>query len=240
MRHRRTALIKYFLLLTLTVLCSCVSLTAQPGNCSLKPNQIKDAPLLLGFRLGMTPEEAQLRAPLIRLGQPDQFGVIKTTINPNYDSRFAKSDFAEVRTISFDFLDGKLVTLWIGYEETFKLHKLDEFITNISKSLNVSDDWPVKGAGRHLNCDGFSLFASIIARGPSIRVRDEAAQDVIAERREKAVEAAEAEVVGDNRTLTYYSAGCLAKDEIPQTNRTVFKNKEAAESLGYKPAKECQ
>jgi hypothetical protein len=188
----------------------------------------------------MTRQEAQSRAPLIRFGPPDPFGVIKTSINPHYDPRFDKAAFADVRTISFDFLDDRLVTLWIGYEETFKTNRLNEFIANLSKSLDVPAQWPVKGSGRQLDCDGVSLFASIIARGPSIRLRDEAAQNLIAERREKAAEAAESEVIGDTRTATYYPADCVAKNEIPPLNRTVFKNKEAAETVGYKLAKGCQ
>jgi hypothetical protein len=68
---------------------------------------------------------------------------------------------------------------------------------------------------------------------------DEVAQTVIDERREAAAKAEDASVVGDNRTLNYYPADCAAKDEVPAGNRTIFKNKDEAETAGYKLAKAC-
>src|SRR3954447_4059801 len=177
---------------------------AQQSNCSLKLDQLSQPPELKGFRLGMTTEQIKTAVPLVRLGAPDEFGVLKTSINPHFDPRFDKTAFADVRTISFDFLDGKMVTLWIGYEENFKWPALDDFIANFSKGLGVPGEWPVKRPGRQLTCDGFSVFASIIAAGPSIRLTDEEAQNAIASRREEAAQAAETQVIGDNRKKSYY------------------------------------
>src|SRR5215475_7826400 len=231
---------KTFISVIFAVLCWCIPAAAQPGVCSLKFDQLKEAPELFGFHLGMTLDQVRGRSPLIKFPAADKFGVVKTSINPHYEPRFDKTEFAAVRTISLDFLDGKLVTIWVGYEETFKWPKLDDFITNFSKSLNVPDQWPAKRNGRELTCDGFSLFASIIAGGPALRIADESAQNTIAERREKAAEEAEAEVVGDMRTLQYYPSDCSAKDDVPSASRTIFKNKGEAESAGYKLAKVCQ
>ncbi len=75
--------------------------------------------------------------PQIQFDRADEFGVSKTSISPFFDPRFDKASFADVRTISLDFLDGKLVALWIGYESTFKWKTLDEFVAGISKSLNL-------------------------------------------------------------------------------------------------------
>lgn len=231
--------IRSFLFLILATLCWCATASAQPANCSLKPEQLKATPELFGFHLGMTLDEVKARSSLIKFGRPDQFGVVKTTINPHYEPRFDKELFADVRTISFDFLDGKLVSLWIGFEETFKWPRLDEFIDNLSKSLDLPTNWPAKRNGNQLTCDGFSLFASIIARGPSIRVTDDVAQNVIAERREKAVESQETEVIGDKRNMNYYPADCAAREGVPAESRSIFKNKDDAETAGYKLAKEC-
>jgi hypothetical protein len=235
-----TSNIKSLVPLILVALCWCATAKAQQVTCSLKSDQLKEAPELFGFHLGMSLDEVKARSSLIKFGRPDEFGVIKTTINPHYEPRFDKTLFADVRTISFDFLDGKLVTLWIGYEETFKWPELETFVANISKSLDVPAKWLPKRNGQQLACDGFSLFASIIARGPSIRVMDEMAQEIIAVRREEAAKAEETRVIGDNRTLNYYPASCAAKDEVPVASRTVFKNKDDAESAGYKLAKACQ
>lgn len=241
MSNPRTSSISKLLFLIFISLSACSILAAQESRCSLKLDQLKDAPELFGFRLSMTLDEVKARSSLIKFGPADKFGIVKTSISPHYEPKFDKTVFADVRTISFDFLDGKLVTLWIGFEETSKWARLDEFVATLSKSLNVPSEWPEKlRNGRQLACDGFSLFASIIARGPSIRITDDVAQSVIAERREKDAESVEAEVIGDTRTLNYYSSDCAAKDEVPAASRIVFKNKAEAESAGYKLAKACQ
>jgi hypothetical protein len=240
MLSRSTSNIKNLALLFIVALCACATATAQQGSCSLKIEQLKDAPELLGFHLGMTFDEVKARVPLAQFGNADQFGVVKTTINPHFDTRFDQKAFAGIRTISFDFLDGKLVTLWIGYEETFKWPTMDEFVPNFSKSLNLPADWPPKRPGRQLTCDGFSVFASIIAAGPSIRITNEDAENLIATRREEAAQAAEAQVIGDSRTKSYYLSDCSAREDVPAATRVVFKDKDEAEKAGYKLAKDCQ
>src|SRR5262245_42943390 len=104
---------------------------AQPANaqCTLKSDQLPDPPELHGFRLGMTPDQAKARVPLMQFGRADEIGLIKTSFNPLYDPRFDKTAYADVRTISLDFLDQKLTTLWIGYESSFKWQTVDDFVT---------------------------------------------------------------------------------------------------------------
>jgi hypothetical protein len=179
------------------------------------------------------------REPLVRFGRTDEFGVIRTSINPHFDTRFDQARYADVRTVSFDFLDGKLVTLWIGYESTFKWPELDEFVANFGKALDLHAAWQPKQSGREIACDGFSVFASIIADGPSIRIQDEEAQKTIAARREEGAEAAEAEVFADTRTKNYYPSDCSGREDIPAVAKIKFKNKEEAEKAGYKLAKDC-
>lgn len=229
-----------FLGAALAVLCFLPNSFAQQSNCSLKADQLTQPPELKGFRLGMTEQQVKAVEPLVQLGPADEFGVLKTTINPHFDSRFNKTTYSDVRTISFDFLDTKLVTLWIGYEETFKWRTLDEFVANFGKALGAPYEWPLKRPGRQLTCDGFSLFASVIAAGPSLRVMNEAAQNVIAARREEAAAAAEAQVIGDSHKKSYYPADCAGRDDVPPGVRVVFKNKEEAEKAGYKLAKDCE
>src|SRR5437762_4974232 len=159
--HRQLALnIRVLLSLLVAIFCTSIVAGAQSVTCSLKPDQLANATELFGVRLGMTPPEVKTLLPLVQFGRKDPFGVMKTSFNPHFDPRIDQTAFPDVRTISLDFLDGKLVTLWIGYEATFKWPKLDAFVTNFSKSLGVAADWPVKRNGRELTCDGFSLFAS--------------------------------------------------------------------------------
>lgn len=215
---------------------------AQPANaqCTLKSDQLPDAPELHGFRLGMTPDQAKARVPLMQFGRVDEIGLIKTSINPLYDPRFDKVAYAGVRTISLDFLDEKLTTLWIGYESSFKWQTVADFVTGISKSLNLPATWAPKRPGQQLHCDGFTIFVSLIAGSPSVRLSDDAADETIATRREEVAAAAESRVTGDKTSKLYYPADCEAAENIPAQNRAVFKNKEEAEKAGFKLAKDCQ
>ena len=235
-----TRLIKASLWLILAGICTAKALPAQTHLCTTKIDQLPAAAELRGFHLGMTYEEVKARVPQIQFGAADQFGVAKTSINPGYDRSFDQASFADVRTISLDFLDARLVDLWIGYEGTFKWQSLDEFVNGISKALNLTAAWPVKRGGRHLTCDGFSVSASLVAGSPGIRITDEPAQETIATRREEAAAAAEALVVGDLRNKTYYPSDCDGRDAIPAPSRVTFKDKDEAEKAGYKLAKDCE
>ena len=243
MRCQPIPIIKKTIWLLLLALCTVATASAQQSTCSAKIDQLTDAPELRGFHLGMTYDQVKARVPPIQFGRPDQFGVAKTSINPSFGPQFDKASFADVRTISLDFLDGKLVTLWIGYESTFKWQKLDEFVAGMSKSLNLPAGWPPKRGGQELRCDGFSALASLIAGSPGIRLTHEAAQETIANRRDEAAaaaEAAEAAVIGDQRTKLYYLSDCSAREKVPEASRVTFKDKDEAEKAGYKLAKDCR
>lgn len=188
----------------------------------------------------MTFDQLKAREPLVQFGRGDEIGVVKTSINPLYDPRFDKAKFAGVRTISFDFLDGKVTTLWIGYENSFKWQTIDDFVGGISKSLTLPPSWAPTRGGRQLHCDGFTVFVSLIAGSPSIRLTDDAADEIIATRREEAAAAAEARVTGDRTTKLYYPADCESAENISVQNRIVLKDKDEAEKAGFKLAKNCQ
>ena len=222
------------------VILAAAAISAQQSVCAAKLDQLPPAPELRGFHVGMTYDQVKARVPQIQFGRPDQFGVTRVSINPSYDRSFDQASFADVRTISLDFLDGRLVNLWIGYESTFKWQTLDEFVAGMSKSLNLPGAWPVKRGGRQLTCDGFTVLASMIAGSPSIRITDDPAQETIATRREEAAAAAESMVIGDTRSKTFYPSDCDGRDAIPAPSRITFKDKEEAEKAGYKLAKDCQ
>lgn len=209
-------------------------------ECTLKSEQLANAPELHGFRLGMSFEQVKALVPPIQFGHADEIGLTRTSVNPLYDARFDKVAFADVRTISFDFLDGKLTTAWIGYESTFKWQTVDEFVAGISKSLTLPAAWSPKRSGRQLRCDGFTILVAPIAGSPSIRLSDDVADQVIAERREEAVAATESRVIGDKTVKLYYPSDCESAENIAAQNRIVFKDKDEAEKAGYKPAKDCQ
>ena len=232
-----------FLLLKIGLLVSfvvCVSGNASAQQCSLKADQMANASELRGFHLGMTFDEVKARVPQVRFGDADEFGVTKTSISPSYDPSFDQASFADMRTISFDFLDGKLTTLWIGYEGSFKWPTVDGFVDGISKSLKLPAAWSPRKNGKQIQCDGFTVFVSLIAGGPSVRFAEDAAEASIALRREQAAEAAELLVIGDATTKLYYPAACDALEHVAPVNRINFKDKDEAEKAGYKLAKACE
>ncbi len=207
------------------------------------------APELLGFRLGMSKDDVKTHVPQTEFGHADPFGVSKTTINPYFDPRIDKTKFEAVRSISLDLLDNRLTSLWIGYDETFKVQTIDDFVKLISQSLHVPEQWSSwKSKGMQLRCADFELIVTTVARGPSLRVLDLAAEDTIAARRlakEEQDSASEtssssgnveaAGIVGDKQARIYYTGACQPAKAIAESNRVTFKTAAEAEKAGFKP-----
>ncbi|HKR23548.1 MAG TPA: hypothetical protein VJS17_13185 [Pyrinomonadaceae bacterium] len=222
------------------------------AQCTKKLAELPAAPELFGFRLGMTKEEIKAHVPTTAFGRTDPFGVSKTTINPYFDPKIDKTKFADVRSISLDVLDDKLTSLWIGYEETFKAKTTEEFVKLISQSLQVPANWSSwRSRGEQLRCADFQLIVTTVARAPSLRVLDVAAEETVAQRRQaKEEQDAMAEEAGENgepppgiiadkQTRTYYTGTCRPEKEILEANKTIFKTTDEAEKAGFKLAKNC-
>ena len=222
------------------------------AQCTQKLADLPAAPELLGFRLGMTKDQVKALIPQTKFGRTDHFGVSKTTINPYFDPTIDKSRYPGVRSISLDFLDERLISLWIGFDETFKIQSLPEFTKAISESFTLPNAWSAKGRNQQMQCADFLLVATTVARSPSLRLLDLAADDTIAVRRQEKEEldsAAEAagpngtsaseEVTGDKNSKTYYPAGCEGAKAISTQNRVIFKTVEEAQKAGFKISKDC-
>ena len=219
------------------------------AQCTKKMSELPAAPELSGFQLGMTKEQIKVRIPQSKFGKADPFGVSKTTINPYFDETIDKTKFEGVRSVSLDLLDDKLTSIWIGFDETYKIHSAEEFVKAISQSLQVNGTWTsYRSRGQQLRCADFQLLVTTVAGGPSFRLLDTAAEDLVAERRqakEEADAAAEAaitddsEIVADKQSKTYYPNGCQPAKEIVDTNKVVFKTTVDAEKAGFKAAKNC-
>ena len=240
-----------FAVLTLVlVLFGLTTTSASAQNqCKLKISELPQSAELRGFRLGMTMDEVKARVPQVVFGRTDALGTSKTTINPYFDPKIDKSGFADVRSISLDFFDGRLVSLWIGYEPTFKWQLVEDFVAGISTALSLPSAWASwRGRGQQLRCADFELTVSTIARGPSFRIFDLTAEEALTARRNAAEEAKAAaeengeeaeEIIADKQSKVYYPAGCQPTKEISETNRTVFESVEVAEKAGYKRSKSC-
>ena len=226
---------------------------SAPAQCTKKMSDLPAAPELLGFRLGMTRDQVKARVPQTHFGKADPFGVVKTTINPYFDPTIDKTKFEGVRSISLDLLDERLTSLWIGFDETFKAHTVEEFVKLISQSLQVEGNWSSwKSRGQQLRCADFQLIVTTVAGGPSFRLIDTAADDLVAERRQakeeqdalaeaggNTNESTEPEIVADKNSRTYYPAGCEPAKQIADANKVTFKNAAEAEKAGFKAAKNC-
>lgn len=230
------------------------------AQCTQKIATLPAAPELYGFRLGMTRDEIKELVPQTQFGKTDHFGVAKTTINPSFDPKIDQKKFAGVRSISLDLLDDRLTSLWIGFDDTYKIKTTDEFVKAVSQSLQVSGNWSSwRSRGQQLRCDDFQLIVSTLAGGPSLRLLDFAAEDTIAARRQEKEEqdslaeatandkteqgTNEAEekpaIIGDKQTKTYYPNGCHPATQISDANRAVFRTAQEAEKAGFKLAKNC-
>lgn len=242
-----------FLRLICVVLFAVILGTAATASaqCTKKLAELPAAPALLGFRLGMTKEEIKAHVPQTAFGRTDHFGVAKTTINPYFDPKIDKTKFEGVRSISLDLLDDRLTSLWIGYEDTYKVKTVDEFVKLITQSLQVPASWSSwRSRGQQLRCADFQLIVTMVGGGPSFRLLDVNADETVAQRRqakeeqdamaETAAEGGESpEIVADKQTKTYYLANCRPEKEIPEANKTIFKTTDEAQKAGFKPAKNC-
>ena len=221
---------------------------AQGNTCNVKLAELPQTAELRGFRLGMTPEQVKARVPQVKFGHPNDLGVSKTSINPDFDPQIDKSNFADVRTVSLDFLDGRVTSLWIGFEGTFKWKTVDEFVKGISHELALPDEWATKGRAQQLRCVDFQVSVSIIGGGPSLRIVDMPAEETLAVRRQAKEDAAEApeaapaqtSVIGDARNKSYYSSDCQSLNLVPEKSRVAFNSPVEAEKAGYKRATNCE
>lgn len=232
----------------LLILVSALTVFAQDEKCSVKLADLPVAPELAGFRMGMTTEQLKTRVPQVVFGRADEFEVSKTSINPDFDPRIDKASFAGLRTVSLDFLDGRLTSLWLGYDGSFKWQTVEDFVKGISQSLRLPNAWTSwRSRGQQIRCPDFHMTVSIVAEGPSFRIVDDTAEQTIAARREaKEAEATASEeetpeeIIADKNGKLYYPQGCEPAKEIKESDRVVFKTREEAEQAGYKAAKPCE
>ena len=238
-----------YLTIFLIILSSPRILSAQQDDrCTTKLSNLPAAAELKGFQLGMTIDQVKKRVPQVLIPPPNPLGVTKTTINPFYDPRIDTSTFEGVRTVSLDFLDGVLTSLWIGYDSSPKWPAVENFVQGLSQSLRLPHAWTsAKSHGLQLKCADFQMTVTMVARGPSFRIQDQTAEEVLLARRQAQADQEPAEesnpseevIVGDKNSKTYYSKECQPTKAISETDLVVFKTREEAEKAGFKLPKVC-
>jgi len=162
---------------------------AQDNRCVLKLGDLPDAPELFGFRPGQTTLQIKTRLPRAAIGKENELGISKMNVSPDFDPLMDKSTLQGVRTLSIDFLDGRVSSLWFGYDNTFKWKTVADFVRGISRSLNLPEAWqPWKTRGQQLKCADFELTVTFVAEGPSFHLVDENAEQTVNARRQAAEE----------------------------------------------------
>ncbi len=87
---------------------------------------------------------------------------------------FDKTAFGGVRSVSLDVLDGRVFSIWIGYDKTFKWQTIDEYVNGITTSLKLSNSWRSKFRTRLLDCADFTVAVIPDGERPSIKLIDKA------------------------------------------------------------------
>lgn len=161
--------------------CSFVA-TAQESKCAVKLADLPSATELRGFRAGMTVEQVKERLPKLQVRPADEFGFTSFNIFPDYESEIDKKAFEGVRSITLDALDGRVFSVWIGYDKSFKWQTIDDYVTGITTALKLSDSWRSKFRTRLLDCSDFTVAIIPVGESPSIKIVDKAAKELLDKR----------------------------------------------------------
>ena len=184
-------------ILALFLTCA-VSATAQENKCMVKLAQLKQPSELYGFRIGMTLEQVKTIVPSLQPGHVDDLGFATTSFSPDFNPQIDKTTYAGVRTVSLEFLDGKLFTLWVGFNNAYKWKTLEVFVPGMSSALGLpSGAWSASSLKPVVECDDFDITASMIAGAPSIRINDKTARNVWEQRRAEKEEKRSEEETGE-------------------------------------------
>ena len=174
---------KLFAILALLFACA-VFASAQENSCTLKLAQLKQAPELYGLRIGMTVDQVKALVPSLQASAPDELGFATTSFSPDFNPQINKAAYAGVRTVSLEFMDGKLSTLWIGFNSSYKWKTLAEFVPGMGSALGLpASAWSASSAKPLVECNEFDVAASMIGGGPSIRITDKASKELWEQRR---------------------------------------------------------
>jgi hypothetical protein len=173
------------------LICCALAASGQETKCNLKITHLESVPELRGFRLGMTLEQFSARVPKLNLRPADEFGATAINIYPEYNDNLDRATFAGIRTISLEFLDSRVVSLWVGYAPDFKWKSNEEFLAQMTRALHLPNLWQTKSRGQQLTCDDFQINIYTIGGNPSIRFTDEAAHRTLEQRKAAKDEAEE-------------------------------------------------
>jgi hypothetical protein len=171
------------LIFAFTLILICVyAASGQDARCVVKLADLPAAPELRGFRVGMTSEQVKARLPKLQIRPADEFGLTSLNIFPDYESGIDKTAFESLRTVSLSVLDGRVYSLWLGYDKSFKWQTVDEFASGIAASLKLPNNWRSKFRTRLLDCADFTIAIIPVGESPSIKITDNTAKELLDKR----------------------------------------------------------
>jgi hypothetical protein len=157
------------------------------------PMTLSQSPVINGLKLGMTPDQVLALFPGSRTDEevkrdlsrpPSRFGVSHFIIRPQKYS--TKSKFANNTQIIFTLFDGRVSTLYVGYDSPVWEH-VDEFVTEFNKGRNLpaADEWEayvgLDTQLKTLNCKEFEI--SLFAGGKNVQINYAQVRDLVALRK---------------------------------------------------------
>lgn len=178
--------------LIILLIFACAGLAHARGagvGCTLTTSQLSGVPELKGLRPGMAVEEVKTAVPSLEMGKQDELGLSKTSFSPDFNPQVNKAAFQGVRTVSLDFLDGRVFSVWIGYNEIFKWKSMEEVVKALTQSLNLPQVWETKSRGQQITCGQFEIVVTMVAGSPTLRVTDVSARETWEKRRTEREEA---------------------------------------------------
>ena|SRR5947209_8303476 len=161
-----------------------------PPKKKVFPMTLAQSPMINGLKLGMTPEQVlalfpgsqrdeEVRRDLSR--PPTRFGVSGFLIRPQKYS--TKTKFDRITQIVFTLFDGRVSTLYVGYDSPVWEH-VDEFVTDFSqgRKLPAADEWEayvgLDTQLKTLNCKDFEI--SLFAGCQNVQINYAQVRDLVA------------------------------------------------------------
>lgn len=149
---------------------------AAPPECGISMNSLPEIQEFRGLRLGMTVDEVKLIVPIIEVPHADEFGMARTSFSPDFAPKLDKKRFESIRTVSLEFFDQRLASIWVGFNGGFKWQSIDSAIEGLSTELHLPPEWQTKPRERQLVCGDFRLGVSLVSNSPSIRIINDKAK----------------------------------------------------------------
>jgi hypothetical protein len=139
------------------LLCLALLLFYTTANAQEKCT-LKEAPEVRGFKLGQTLAETKSRLQSVRFVTASDEGY-STEILDGYALRLKdREQFKDISSVWISFLDGKLVSIDIRYDNSIKWNDATEFSNKVSDALKLPKIWLRENSfTNHLDCDGFFI-----------------------------------------------------------------------------------